>query len=181
MLYTTLNLLRKAHACSDGMATLKASLPKLHSDDKQISLAHILKSNGLQHAFWALRATTVDGTRYAQRMAIDFALECLPIFEKIYPEDRRPRTAIEAAGLFLDGKITLREVEDAANAAYAAAANAADNAANAAAYAAAYAAANAAYAAANAKKKHLATCADIVRKHIPLRIYREAIKKMDKE
>ena len=161
MLYTTLALLRKADACNAGLATLTASLPKTQSEDKNISLAHILKSNGLQHAIWALGATTVDGKRYAQRMAIDFALECLPYFEKQYPDDKRPRTAIEAAGLFLDGKITLKEVDDAANAAanavntvyaaYAAnAVNAAANAASAASPHAANAAAYAGYTAANA-------------------------------
>ena len=154
MLYTTLALLSKSHACKSGLSTLIASLPKTQPEDKRISLVHILKSNGLQHGILALRATTVDGKRYAQRMAIDFALECLPVFEKAYPEDKRPRTAIEAAGLFLDGKITLKEVEGAANAALNAAyaAGYAANAANAA-YAAANAAnaANAAYAAANAK------------------------------
>ena len=121
MLYTTLELLRKAHACSDGMATLTASLPKTHTEDKQISLAHILKSNGLYHAMWALQATTVDARRHAARMSIDFALGCVANFEKQHPEDKRPRSAIEAAGLFLDGKITLREVEEARSAAASAA------------------------------------------------------------
>jgi hypothetical protein len=99
------------------MDTLIASLPKTQTAEKQISLAHILKSNGLDHALWALRATTVDARKYAARMSIDFALECLANFEKAYPDDTRPRSAIEAAGLFLDGKITLQELETARSAA----------------------------------------------------------------
>jgi hypothetical protein len=117
MLYTTLKLLRKNSACLSGMDTLIASLPKTQTAEKQISLAHILKSNGLDHALWALRATTVDARKYAARMSIDFALECLANFEKAYPDDTRPRSAIEAAGLFLDGKITLQELETAWSAA----------------------------------------------------------------
>jgi hypothetical protein len=95
-----------------------------------------------------------------------FAAACaehvLPIFEKRYPDDDRPRRAIETARLFADGRATAEELENAyAAAAYAAAyayaayaayvaANAAANAYAAnAAYVAAYAA-DAAYAAANA-------------------------------
>jgi hypothetical protein len=77
---------------------------------------------------------------YSARLVID-------IFEKKYPNDNRPRKAIEAAELYLEGKVTEEQIR-AANAA----ANAANAAANAAyaAYAAANAAANAAYAAADA-------------------------------
>jgi hypothetical protein len=170
MLYTTLALLRNADACDSGLATLTASLPKTQSEGKQISLAHILKSNGLSHAIWALRATTVDGKRYAQRMAIDFTLEWLPLFEKQYPDDKWPRTAIEAASLFLDGKITLKELIDAADAAEAvayaayAAANAAYGSAAYAAYTAYGSAANAAYTAANAAYGSAANAANAATK-----------------
>ena len=142
MLYTTLELLRKNSACSLGMETLIASLPKSHTEDKRVSLAHILKSNGLEHALWALRATTVDGRKYAARMAIDFASECLANFEKVYPDDKRPRSAVEAAGLFLDGKLTLQELETAESAAWAArsAARSAAESARSAAESAAWAA-----------------------------------------
>ena len=72
-------------------------------------------------------------------LAADIAESVLPIFEKEYPKDGRPRNAIEAARGWADGKVALKDVRAAA--AYAAAA-AAD------AYAAAYAAAAAAAAAA---------------------------------
>jgi hypothetical protein len=71
---------------------------------------------------------------YSARLVID-------IFEKKYPNDNRPRKAIEAAELYLEGKVTKEQIRDAADAAYAA------YAAVAAAYAAADTAANAAYAA----------------------------------
>jgi hypothetical protein len=92
-----------------------------------------------------------------------FACDCaerrLDKFEEKFPEDKRPRKAIEATREYVKKGGDIQVVKDAAYAAYAAAyaANAAYDAAYAAnaAYAAAYAAnaaydANAAYAAANA-------------------------------
>jgi hypothetical protein len=116
------------------------------------------------------------------------ACECaelvLPIFEKAYPKDDRPRKAIEAARAYALNPS--KETAYAANAAYAsnaAAFAAAKAAAKAAAYAAyaAYAAAkaanaavkaayaaDAAYAAYAADKKDIqAKCVAIVRKHFP--------------
>ena len=76
-------------------------------------------------------------------VACDCADIVLPIFEKEYPNEKRPRTAIETARKWANGEATLKEVSIAAAAA--AAANAAANAANAA-----QAAANAAAYVANA-------------------------------
>jgi predicted lipid-binding transport protein (Tim44 family) len=107
----------------------------------------------------------------------------LPIFEKAYPKDDRPRKAIEAARAYAlnPSKETAYAAHAAARAAdvayaaapAAAAANAAANAAYAAADAAAYAATAAAYAdyaAADAadKKDIQAKCVAIVRKHFPI-------------
>jgi hypothetical protein len=88
--------------------------------------------------------------------AADCAERVLGLYEKQYPNDDRPRKAIQAARDFANGLIT-KDAADAyaataAAAAYAATAAAAANAANAAyaaAARAAYAAANAAYAAAS--------------------------------
>lgn len=126
------------------------------------------------------------------RKAVVFvACQCarltLSHFEARYPEDKRPRAAIETAEHHCLHKATLKEVRAASNAANAAAnaanaaaaaayaaANAASAAANTAAYAAAAAANTAAYAAnddaaaANARTKCLAECAEIVRKHFPI-------------
>jgi hypothetical protein len=81
----------------------------------------------------------------------DCAELALPIFEKKYPKDNRPRTAIETARKWANGEALLSEVKSAASAAYAAAhaASAAYAAASYAAYAAdaADAAAHAAHAA----------------------------------
>ena len=132
MFYTTLELLRKSSACSSGLQTLIASLPAKYSEKKLIPLSHILKSNGLEHGLWALAATTKDARKVAARMAIEFARQSLENFEKLYPEDKRPRTALEVAADFLDGKATLEECESAAEAARSAAESAARSAESAA-------------------------------------------------
>ena len=49
-------MLKVANACTDGFATLKASLPKRFRQDKDINLLHILNSNGVAHTIWAFRA-----------------------------------------------------------------------------------------------------------------------------
>ena len=103
MLYTNLKLLKEQSACSSGLARLIASLPPNYPEDKSISLAHILESNGLEHALWALRATTKDSRITAARMAIEFARHSLINFEKQFPEDNRPRTALEVAADFPHG------------------------------------------------------------------------------
>ena len=101
--------------------------------------------------------TDLEKRRQVQiRFAILCAEEVLPIFESKFPEDRRPREAIEAA------KACLKDPTDAdANVAYAAAYAASRAAANVA-YAAAYVAsraANVAYAAADAASRAAAYAA----------------------
>jgi hypothetical protein len=83
------------------------------------------------------------------RWAVMCAERVLPLFETERPEDGRPRAAIDAAKEWLSNP-TYASAAEAAEAAYAAAADAVANAAANAAYAAAnaaYAAAEAAYAA----------------------------------
>jgi hypothetical protein len=101
------------------------------------------------------RAATIDD-KVLRLLAADFAEHVLPIFEKRYPKDMRPRDAIAAARAYARGEIGVDELREKqiAYAAYAADAAAAAYAAAygyaaAAAYAAAYGyAAAAAYAAA---------------------------------
>ena len=140
-IYTTLNEIREHSPCSGGWSKLLKSLDKTHADDEPLAWERILDSNGLDDALWALRA--VKGQDKALRL---FACQCarlvLPIYEKQYPDDNRPRKAIEAAEAFALGQIGKAELEKAyANASRAAADTYAD-----AAYAdAAYFAADAAY------------------------------------
>ena len=147
-IFTTLNEIREYSPCSAGWSKLLKSLGKTHSDDEPLALEHILDSNGLDDALWALRA--VKGHDKDLRL---FACQCarlaLPVFEEKYPEDDRPRKAIETAEEFALGQIDEDELEKAARAAA--------YAAYAAAYAAARAAARAANAAADAANAAYAT------------------------
>ncbi len=96
-----------------------------------------------------------DSRKAVVLAACECARLALPQYEIRYPDDKRPRIAIETAESHAAGGATLAEVKK--DAAYAAAAYAA--------YAAA--AAYAAYAAYAARSKRLSECADIVRKHFP--------------
>jgi len=89
--------------------------------------------------------------RLSVTIAIFFAEDVLPIWERQYPEDMRPRAAIEAAKAWLTNPC-----EETAADAYAYAADAADAAAYAANAAATANAANAAYATAHAATAHAA-------------------------
>ena len=146
-LTTTFELLRKADACTEGYRTLAKHLGGVgkYGADTPIDLLTILDSNGLMDTLWCLRATQqeADALTVARLFAIDCAESALPIFEAKYPNDQRPRQAIQAAKDYMAGKISrwaLRAAAAYAAAAYAAA-DAATDAATAAYADAAYAAA----------------------------------------
>jgi len=75
--------------------------------------------------------------RAARLFTCDCAERVLPIFEKEYPDDDRPRKAIAVARLYADGKATQEELDAACDAAWAAACAATCHSAWAAARAAA--------------------------------------------
>ena len=126
-------ILKEKNACRDGLAwyvengceTVAETVEKLIAEKK------------LNWANWLI--TRMLGKEDCVRYAIFASREVLHIFEAKYPEDKRPRLAIEAAEHYLKNKNA-----NAATAAATAAANAANDAT--AVYAAGYAA-NAVYAA----------------------------------
>jgi hypothetical protein len=146
-LTTTLKLLKEANPCESGLQTLIQSLPKKHSDTKPINLLHILESNGIDHFFWAWRATQKPEKKTKRMILHDIVESVQHVYEKKYPTSSVIKNVLKA---LKTGK-GLKEASRAADAAAYASANAADAAyaADAAAYASsAYAAANAsAYAA----------------------------------
>ncbi len=147
MLYTTLKLCKENYACASGFKTLKKSLPD-SKDTDLIPLTHIVESNGLNDAIWALRATILPCREFITEFAVWCAEQVLYIFEKRYPEDKRVRECIEGVRKYQKGEIQKDELKALRSAAYTAysAAGAAD-----AAYTATYsAAADAAYTAAYA-------------------------------
>ncbi len=148
MITTTLNKIRKHQPCQDGWENLLKSLGKTQADDEVLTFSSIIESNGLDYALWCLRSVCPEYDKEVRLFAADCAESVLYIFEESYPEDKRPRLAIEAARAFANGEIDASALEAAAGAAAWAAVWAA-GAARAAAWAA-RAAAGAARAAAGA-------------------------------
>ena len=150
---TTLKKIRKHGPCADGWAKLLEHLGKTKPDDEPINLLTILESNGVKDMLWALRGVDhPERDKIARLMACDFAEAVLPIFEKKYPDDERPRNSIKVARRYANGKATDKELAAAGAAAWDAAwaAWAAGDAARDAAGAAAWAAGDAAWDAARA-------------------------------
>lgn len=129
--------------CDDGLSDFKKVFGHL-DPDTPVPLLACLESNSVQDVIWALRSVHQDISAVIPLIAADFAESALHIFEEKFPDDDRPRKAIEAARS--GDKEEARHAARAADDAYATTHNAAAyNAANAAA--AAYNAAAAAAAA----------------------------------
>jgi len=166
---TTYEKIKSFRPCSDGWKKLLENTNPEMNMTAEIDLMDILRSNGIKDAVWALRCWDyMDWCLFI----CDVCESILPIFEKKYPEDDRPRKALQAIKACKAGTVAGQAYyATAADAAYAAAdaAYAAANAAAAAAYAAANAAADAAayaaaddvtYAAADAAADAVAVAAD---------------------
>jgi len=129
-IYTTLTRIRQAEPCSEGWTKLLAFLNKTQADDESLDLLTILESNGVEDCLWAFQCTDDNESIY-RHMAADFAESVLHIYEADYPNDNRPRLAIQAARDFADGKIDDAAGDAARAAAWAAAGDAAGAAAGA--------------------------------------------------
>jgi hypothetical protein len=146
MLTTTLALLKSANACTERYRHLCKALGGVTAwgADTPIPLLKILDTNGLYDALWALSAVPEHEQPLRDRLARIFACDCaervLPIFEREFPNDARPRTAIAVARRFAAGDATEAERAAARDAARDAAGAAAGAAAGDAAWAAAWAA-----------------------------------------
>ena len=138
MIYTTLNAIRAHGPCADGWTKLLRHLGKTQADDEPLALATILDSNGLNDAFWCLRA--VNGHQREMRL---YAVWCARQVQHLMP-DPRSVAALEIAERHANGQATDKELAAAADAAWAAAWGAAWAAAWAATGAAAWAASGAA-------------------------------------
>ena len=113
---TTLNKIKEHSPCENGWKKLLNYLEKTQADDEPLELRTILESNGLDDTIWALRA--VEGMDKEIRLfAADCAELVLPIYEKEYPDDNRPRLAIQALKDYANGLITQEELSAASAAA----------------------------------------------------------------
>jgi hypothetical protein len=121
-LTTTLNRLKAAGVRADRYEHLVKALGGVSFDhDEPIKLLTILEHSGQDDYLWALRATVENCDQIARLMACDFAEAVLPIYEKQYPNDNRPRVCIETARRFARGECSQSEVDAAGDAAWAAA------------------------------------------------------------
>jgi hypothetical protein len=135
----TVEKLNEWNACKDGIKAFKAQ-----AETDAVKLIELMIATGdIEKIKWAnwLVARLMD-SKQRIRYAVFAAELALPIFEKKYPDDDKPRKAIEAAKKCLEN-----DTEENREAAYYAADAASAAYAAYAAYSAAYDAADAAYAA----------------------------------
>ena len=131
----TLNEIRKHSPCEDGWQKLLKHLGKTKADDEPLKFSTVLKSNGVDDAYWCLRALPEEHHSKLRLLVCDCAERVLPIFERALPNDSRPRDCIETARKFTNNEATKEELAAARDAARAATRDAGD-----AAWAAAWAA-----------------------------------------
>ena len=99
MLNTTFALAHKHRACFESYRKMADALGgiKEYGEDTPIPLDKILEVCGIQDTIWALRCTIEP----SKNIPIEFACRCaehiLYFYEDKYPDDKRPRRAIEAA------------------------------------------------------------------------------------
>ena len=104
---TTLNKIRKHAPCQSGWKKLLAHLGKTSADDEPISISFIAKSNGLDDAFWSLRA--VEGSDRELRL---YAVWCALQVQHLIT-DSRSLAALDIAEKFANGRATSEELRKA--------------------------------------------------------------------
>jgi len=149
----TLSQIKANSPCEAGFKKLLKSLNKTKADDTQVSIKHILESNGVLDTLWVIDNLCED-KRKVQLMCADFAERVLYIWEdwaKYYINDKdhfnAPRKVIELIKSGASEKEITAAVAS-SSAAVASSSSRAAWAARAASYAASYSAASVASAAA---------------------------------
>ncbi|MDZ4248657.1 MAG: hypothetical protein U0990_01015, partial [Candidatus Nanopelagicales bacterium] len=101
MLHTTLRIAKANDACKESYVAVKQALGKGWGLDDPIPLTRILELRGLDDALWCLVAVLPEEEtardKLAHLLACDYAERVLGLFETAYPDDKRPRQAIETA------------------------------------------------------------------------------------
>lgn len=122
-MWTTFRKVKQACACAAKYQKMAAHLggEEAYGMNTPISVLEILRVCGLDDALWTLRIVEPEAMPLVRALACDFAEHVLPLWERQYPEDTRPRWAIEVARRYASGKASKVEL----NAARAAAGDAA--------------------------------------------------------
>lgn len=111
MYRTTLNRIREQCPDNKMWDYLLASLGKTHADDEPLSLLHIVDSNGIEDAIWALRA--IDDCSEIRL----FAVRCARQIQHLMTDERSINT-LNVAELTAIGEATAEELEEARHAAW---------------------------------------------------------------
>ena len=124
MLTLTFKAAKREGACKESyrkFARFKGGVNKW-GEDKPFPLLEVLEHNGLDDALWALECCEPieERDRIARLFICDCAERVLHLFEEKFPDDKRPRQAIEVARRFAIGQATIEELRDAREAAWAA-------------------------------------------------------------
>ena len=105
MLNTTFNLAHKAGACTESYKKMAVALDiTKYRKDTPIPLSNVLEVCGLHDAIWAMRCTQENSENFIIEFACRCAEHTLCNYENLYPEDKRPRKAIEAARVCITDK-----------------------------------------------------------------------------
>jgi hypothetical protein len=118
----TLNDIKSKSLRKDSYEKLLKSFNKTSADDTVVSIQHLLNSNGINYTLWVIYKCIPDRKMDKRNMCADLAESVLHIFEEQYPNDKRPRQAIE---IFRKEDATQQEMAAAMDAAWATAINAA--------------------------------------------------------
>ena len=151
MLHTTFARAKKAGACIESyrkFAKYKGGITKW-GKDTPFPLSEVLEVCGLDDAIWCLCIVIEPADTEIRLFACDCAERALHIWEENYPDDKRPRQAIETARKYAMGQATQHNLDAASDAAEDAAEDAEEDAGDVA-WVAAWAAWAAAWAAENA-------------------------------
>jgi hypothetical protein len=116
-LQTTLNIIGAAKLCANSWQKRCENLPLGLDHSAHISFLHILETNGICDALWALRFVLPEQEKerntQARLLACDYAQDVMYIFESQYPNDKRPQLCIAEAMRFSNGQATEQELLDA--------------------------------------------------------------------
>jgi len=121
MLHTTFRRAKEANACIWSyrkFAKFKGGVKKW-GYDTPFPLSEVLEVCGLDDTLWALQIVIEPADKEIRLLACDYAKRVLPIFEKRFPEDKRPRQAIEASRKYAQGKISIEQLRVASDASWA--------------------------------------------------------------
>jgi hypothetical protein len=124
MITTTLNKISALSPPKDEWEKLLKHLGKVVADDEPLRFSTIAESNGLSDAMWFLRSICPEYDKDVILFFADCAEAVLHIYEEQYPEDVRPRQAIEGARKFANGEIKATSLEALLEAAWEAAGDA---------------------------------------------------------